>query len=123
MAKSTRRAARSQLDQRLSDWLDSPQERALRDMAGKLARKIDLTLPKAKKKKPGGPPLKLTPDEIADLQDAYRRALKDDVALKKQEAAFKYLRPRLPRKVSESTLRRHIILPVLPKKLSKQSPR
>ena len=44
------------------------------------------------------------------------------LALKKQEAAFKYLRPRLPRKVSDSTLRRHVIRPVLPKKPSKQSP-
>jgi hypothetical protein len=122
MAKSTRRAARSQLDQRLSDWLDTPQERTLRDMARKLALKIDLTPPKTKKKKPGGPPRKLTPDEIVHLQDEYRSALKDP-ALKKQEAAFDYLRPLLPRKVSvsPSTLRRRIVLPVL--KSSKQPPR
>jgi hypothetical protein len=123
MAKFTRRAARSQLDQRLSDWLDSPQECALRDMARKLALKIDLTPPKTKKKKPGGPPRKLAPDEIAHLQGKYRSALEKDAALKKQEAAFEYLRPLLPRKVSvsPSTLRRRIVLPVL--KPSKQPPR
>jgi hypothetical protein len=128
MAKFTRRAARPQLDQRLSDWLDSPQERALRDTARKLALKIDRTppkpTPKIKKKGAGGPPPKFTPYEIAHLQDKYRSALKGDAALKKQEYALEYLRPLLPRKasVSDSTLRRHIIRPVLPKR-SKQPPR
>jgi hypothetical protein len=64
----------------------------------------------------GGRKPRLTPEEIADLREAYRSALKKDSALKKHEAALVYLRPLRPatkRDIGDGILLRHIIRAVL----------
>jgi hypothetical protein len=117
VAKDTRRHSRLQLPERLRDWLNSPQERALRELARQLAVKVDLTPPRPKakrtRKKGAGAKPRLTPEQIEHGRKVYRRELKKDGALKKHDAALTHLRPLLNLAVSDTTLLRHIIRPVL----------
>jgi hypothetical protein len=92
-------------------------------MARQLTLKVDLTPPpnlnpKKSRKKGGGRRPRLSDKEIARLQRAYGRMVKRDPTLKKQEPALAELRPLLPeskRNVSDPTLLRHVVRPVLTK--------
>src|SRR5262245_25886940 len=122
MYEPTRRFHELQLDNRLRDWLDVPQERQLRQKVKQLGLRVDLSLPqpshesprqpsqKRQRKKGGGRKLSLTPRQIAAGQTLFRRTLRKNLLLEKADAAVEYLGPRLKRfGVSPSTLLRHII--------------
>jgi hypothetical protein len=113
------------LPQALRDWLASAAERELRETARKLALKLDLTrsgagAPRKRQRKPGaGHPPSLTFQEITRAQKIFRRELRRRPALKtvKRKAVLDHLRPllKLKRNVSDDTLSRHVIRPVLSK--------
>ena len=120
MVKTTRRIPELQLDERLREWVRAPKERALREQAQRLALKVDLTPPKAKSKKTrkagGGRKDAFTQEEIARLQDVYRRELAKDAKLKAYTLAAQRLRrllPKIAKKGSVRTLARHVFEPVL----------
>jgi hypothetical protein len=126
MYEPTLRFHQLQIDDRLCEWLDGPQERQLRQKMRQLSLRVDLSPPwpsyksppqqshKRQRKKGGGRKLSLTPRQIAAGQTLFRRALRKNLLLEKADAAVEYLGPRLKRfGVSEPTLLRHIIRPVL----------
>jgi hypothetical protein len=122
MAKPTPRSPRLQLDPRL-------RERLALKLDPRLAVKVDLTPPKpktkskAKRKKGGGRKPDFTPEEAAQLQDAFRCELAKDSKLK--DAPYSLMerrlrqRPQLLPKVkttSPRALKRHVFWPVLGKR-------
>jgi hypothetical protein len=66
--------------------------------------------PKRKRKPGGGRKNALTPKQIAKLQGIYRRVLRKDPALRKDEGAIAMLKEHTSK--SPSTLLRHVIRPV-----------
>lgn len=119
--RENRQDERLRLNERLREWLNSPEERELRERARGLGVKIDLSAPPARKqqrlklgrRKGAGRPQSLRPEQIARAQEILRSQLKEFPTLKKHSAALVHLKPLLKLDVSDATLLRHVIRPVL----------
>jgi hypothetical protein len=114
--------------EKLHDWIDSLAERELRAIALQFAQPNDLTPAQrpVRRRRPGaGAPRRLTPEEITEGRELLRRALRKHPTLRKRKSRadmLELLQRWLKRKrmvktkrnvVSEDTLVRHIVGPVL----------
>jgi hypothetical protein len=81
-----------------------------------LVRQLDQPPARRRRRPGGGRRTRLTDQEAMELRQHYQRALRREAKLRKHEAALGWLRTRLPRAkrdVSDETLRRHVVRPVL----------
>jgi hypothetical protein len=110
------------LRERLRQWLGSPQEHALREKMRGLGIKIDLTKidltpppRKRRRAKGAGRRSKLTAEQIEHGRTLLRHELANDPRVAKHAAAAAVLRSRLNLKndVTDDVLKRQIIRPVL----------
>jgi hypothetical protein len=106
----------------------SPQGRALHEQLRRLTplrqqqqlpslvRQLDQPPAKRKRKPGGGRKLELTAKETMKMRQRYKRALQRDPELRRHKVALGPMRgwrTKAKRAVSDSTLRRHVIRPVL----------